>query len=75
MEDLLVTIQIQTSKPDVLIRLAILDQEREMTSNTGKGHVVIPLFNFLTDAGELSGLRINWTASCLKYYRNIIIIT
>lgn len=50
--DVLGTIQFQTSKPDVLIRLSILDQEKEVTSNTGKGHVVIPLFYFRANKGE-----------------------
>ncbi|KAI3363725.1 hypothetical protein L3Q82_001339 [Scortum barcoo] len=40
------TIQFQTSKPDVLIHLSILDQEKEVASTTGKGHVVIPVFYF-----------------------------
>ncbi|XP_074542110.1 androglobin [Halichoeres trimaculatus] len=52
MADLLGTIQFQTSKPDVLIRLSVLDQEREVTSNTGKGHVVIPVFHFITNAAD-----------------------
>ncbi|XP_034555079.1 androglobin isoform X2 [Notolabrus celidotus] len=52
MADLLGTIQFQTSKTDVLIRLSILDQEREVASNTGKGHVVIPVFNFLTNTAN-----------------------
>ncbi|KAK9531522.1 hypothetical protein VZT92_010942 [Zoarces viviparus] len=40
------TIQFQTSKPDVLIRLSVLDQEKVVAGNTGKGHVVIPVFFF-----------------------------
>ncbi|XP_078029942.1 androglobin [Epinephelus lanceolatus] len=47
--DVLGTIQFQTSKPDVLIRLSVLDQEKEVASNTGKGHVVIPVFCFLAN--------------------------
>ncbi|CAK6961915.1 LOW QUALITY PROTEIN: androglobin [Scomber scombrus] len=50
--DVLGTVQFQTSKPDVLIRLSILDQEREVVSNTGKGHVVIPVFNFMANKAE-----------------------
>ncbi|TDH00464.1 hypothetical protein EPR50_G00188540 [Perca flavescens] len=45
--DVLGTIQFQTSRSDVLIRLSILDQEKEVAGNTGKGHVVIPVFCFL----------------------------
>ncbi|XP_041814551.1 androglobin isoform X2 [Chelmon rostratus] len=47
--DVLATIQFQTSKPDALIRLSILDQEKEVAGNTGKGHVVIPAFYFLAN--------------------------
>lgn len=52
--DVLATIQFQTSKPDALIRLSILDQEKEVAGNTGKGHVVIPAFYFLANKGEQS---------------------
>ncbi|XP_026196445.1 androglobin [Anabas testudineus] len=45
--DVLGTIQFQTSKPDVLIHLSILDQGNEVAGNTGKGCVVIPVFCFL----------------------------
>jgi len=51
--DVVGTVQFQTSKPDVLIRLSILDQENEMASNTGKGHVVIPVFCFLANKGKV----------------------
>ncbi|KAM4633802.1 androglobin [Polymixia lowei] len=44
--DHLGTVQFQTSKPDVLIRLSILDHGKEVAGNTGKGHVVIPVFRF-----------------------------
>ncbi|XP_029318550.1 androglobin isoform X2 [Cottoperca gobio] len=47
--DVLGTIQFQTSKTDVLIRLSILDQEEEVAGNIGKGHVLIPVFCFLAD--------------------------
>ncbi|XP_026174868.1 androglobin isoform X2 [Mastacembelus armatus] len=47
--DVLGTIQFETSKPDVLIRLSILDQEKEVIGKTGKGHVVIPVFCFLAN--------------------------
>lgn len=50
--DVLGTIQFQTSQPDVLIRLSILDQEKEVAGNTGKGHVVIPVFYFWANKGE-----------------------
>ncbi|KAM6915026.1 androglobin [Xenentodon cancila] len=45
--DILGTIQFETSKPDVLIRLSILNHGKEVAGNTGMGHVVIPAFYFL----------------------------
>ncbi|XP_069014313.1 androglobin isoform X3 [Embiotoca jacksoni] len=48
-DDVLGTIQVQTSKTDVWIRLSVLDQEKEVASNTGTGHVIIPVFYFLAD--------------------------
>lgn len=35
-----------------MIRLSVLDQDREVTSRTGEGHVAIPAFFFLTNNGE-----------------------
>ncbi|KAF7669564.1 hypothetical protein LDENG_00174000 [Lucifuga dentata] len=52
--DLLATVQFQTSKPDVLIQLSILDHEKEVASKTGKGHVVIPVFTFQSNKAEES---------------------
>ncbi|KFU91389.1 Androglobin, partial [Chaetura pelagica] len=43
------TVQVQTSKPDVFIKLQVLDNEEEMVSVTGKGHAVIPAFKFLSN--------------------------
>ncbi|XP_070782313.1 androglobin [Enoplosus armatus] len=43
------TIHVQTSKPDVWIRLSILDQENEVACITGTGHVLIPVFCFLAN--------------------------
>lgn len=50
--DVLGTVQFQTSKSDVWIRLSILDQEKEVASNTGKGRSIIPAFVFLAYEGE-----------------------
>ncbi|KAJ7404149.1 androglobin [Willisornis vidua] len=49
-----VTVQVQTFKSDVLIKLQILDNEEEIKSVTGKGHAVIPVFNFLNNESPLS---------------------
>lgn len=46
------TVYFQTSNRAVIIRLSVLDQEREVTSRTGQGHVSIPAFFFLTNNGE-----------------------
>ncbi|NXJ59505.1 ADGB protein, partial [Rostratula benghalensis] len=43
------TVQAQTSKSDVFIKLQVLDNEEEIVSVTGKGHAVIPAFTFLTN--------------------------
>lgn len=48
-ENHLVSLQINTSKPDVYIKLQILDHEEELVSAIGKGHVVLPSFIFLRD--------------------------
>ncbi|KAF2974503.1 hypothetical protein EK904_010063 [Melospiza melodia maxima] len=40
------TLQVQTSNSDVLIKLQVLDNEKEITSVIGKGNAVIPVFNF-----------------------------
>ncbi|KAM6954361.1 androglobin [Aplochiton taeniatus] len=45
------TIQFQTSKPDVHVSLSVLDHEKVVTSKTGKGHVVIPVFRFYPNDG------------------------
>lgn len=51
-DDILGTIKFQTSNPDVIICLSILDQERKVASNTGRGHVIIPAFYFQVSRGE-----------------------
>ncbi|NXL94436.1 ADGB protein, partial [Alectura lathami] len=48
------TVQLQTSKSDVFIKLQVLDNEEEIVSVIGKGHVVIPAFNFLSNETPLS---------------------
>ncbi|VCX34309.1 unnamed protein product, partial [Gulo gulo] len=42
-----VTVQVRTSKPDVFIKLQILENEEIIVSSTGKGHAIIPAINFL----------------------------
>ncbi|XP_071598540.1 androglobin [Heliangelus exortis] len=48
------TVQVQTSKSDVFIKLQILDNNEEVVSVTGKGHALIPAFNFLSNETFLS---------------------
>lgn len=45
----LVSLQLNTSKSDVYIKLQILDHEEELVSAVGKGHVVLSSFIFLKD--------------------------
>ncbi|XP_016148786.1 androglobin [Sinocyclocheilus grahami] len=45
------TVQFQTSKSDVHIKLSILDHEKEVASSQGKGHVIIPVYCFLASNG------------------------
>ncbi|NXN37217.1 ADGB protein, partial [Rhinoptilus africanus] len=48
------TVQAQTSKSDVFLKLQVLDNEEEIVSVTGRGHAVIPAFNFLSNETLLS---------------------
>lgn len=48
------TVQVQTSKSDVFIKLQVLDNEEEIVSVTGMGHAVIPAFKFLSNEMLLS---------------------
>ncbi|KAM4521485.1 androglobin isoform 2-T2 [Odontesthes bonariensis] len=57
--DLLGTIQFQASKPDVLIRLSVLDYEKEVAGNTGMGHVLIPVFYFHANKEPTKGEKSN----------------
>ncbi|XP_078412758.1 androglobin-like [Cetorhinus maximus] len=50
----LATLHIQTSKPDVYIKLQVLDQNKEVAKATGKGHAVIPSFLFISSTGRSS---------------------
>ncbi|KAM4866335.1 androglobin [Thomomys bottae] len=49
-----VTIQVRTSKPDVFIKLQLLESEEVMVSATGKGQAIIPAFSFLGTEKALS---------------------
>ena len=48
-DDHLVSLQMATSKSDVVVRLEILDNEEVKTTATGKGHIVLPAFIFQKD--------------------------
>ena len=48
-EDHITSIQMNTSKADVHIKLSVLNNEEEVASTIGKGHAVIPAFTFLKD--------------------------
>ncbi|XP_008072211.1 androglobin [Carlito syrichta] len=49
-----VTIQVRTSKPDVFIKLQVLENEETMASTTGKGQAIIPAVSFLRSEKALS---------------------
>ncbi|XP_066229144.1 androglobin isoform X1 [Saccopteryx leptura] len=49
-----VTVHVRTSKPDVFIKLQILESEETVVSSTGKGQAIIPAFNFLGGEKSLS---------------------
>ncbi|KAG8508913.1 Androglobin, partial [Galemys pyrenaicus] len=49
-----VTIHVRTSKPDVFIKLQILENEETIVSTTGKGQAIIPAINFLGSEKALS---------------------
>ncbi|KAG8123751.1 hypothetical protein E2320_019137, partial [Naja naja] len=51
---LIATVQVQTSKLDTMIKLQVLDSEEEMASSTGKGHVIIPAFHFMSSERPLT---------------------
>nr|XP_056708582.1 androglobin [Euleptes europaea] len=51
---LIATVQVQTSKSDVMIKLQVLDSEEEIVSTIGKGHAVIPAFQFMSNDRSLS---------------------
>ncbi|XP_055495019.1 androglobin isoform X2 [Leucoraja erinacea] len=46
------TIHVQTSKPDVYIKIQILDQDKEVAKATGKGQAVISSFMFYQSLGR-----------------------
>ncbi|XP_044146626.1 androglobin isoform X3 [Bufo gargarizans] len=48
------TIQVQTSKSDVFIKIQILDNDEEVVSATGKGQALIPAFCFMPNERPLS---------------------
>ncbi|CAL1548032.1 unnamed protein product [Lymnaea stagnalis] len=67
-EDHFASLQVNTSKRDVYIKLSILDNDEEIISAVGKGHVVIPAFIFLKnitqdDIDRRSGSRASMKGS------------
>ncbi|XP_028579446.2 androglobin isoform X1 [Podarcis muralis] len=53
---LMATVQVQTSKPDVIIKVQVLDSEEEMVHSVGKGHAVVPAFYFISNERPLSSM-------------------
>ncbi|XP_075718978.1 androglobin isoform X2 [Rhinoderma darwinii] len=52
--DHMATVQVQTSKSDVFIKIQILDNDEEVVSVTGKGQALIPAFCFMPNERPLS---------------------
>jgi hypothetical protein len=48
-QDHLATIQMSTSKADVQVKLSVIDDNEEMISSEGRGHVVLPSYIFRRD--------------------------
>lgn len=59
--DHVATVQFQASDDDVYVKLSILDHETEVTSRTGQGHIVIPVFCFSATDGVLNGHKFGHT--------------
>ncbi|TSL47640.1 Androglobin [Bagarius yarrelli] len=53
--DVCITVQFQASKEQVCIKLSILDNEKELISKTGQGHVVIPVYCLSANEGSCGG--------------------
>ena len=68
-EDHLTSIQINTSKSDVSIKLVVLNNEEEVASTLGKGHAVIPAFTFLKDINPEEDAKRSTSRNC-KYITN-----
>ena len=62
----LVTIQLCTSKPDVRLKLSVLDNEEEVASSEGKGHAVLPVFIFLPNSSEVDATAQSTSQLCKK---------
>ncbi|XP_071997026.1 androglobin isoform X3 [Engystomops pustulosus] len=52
--DHIATVQVQTSKSDVFIKIQILDNDEEVVSASGKGQALIPGFCFMPNERPLS---------------------
>ena len=63
-EDHLTSIQMNTSKTDVYIKLTVLNNEEEVASTIGKGHAVIPAFQFLKDINPEEELKRSSSRTC-----------
>ena len=68
-DDHLTSIQINTSKSDVSIKLVVLNNEEEVASTLGKGHAVIPAFTFLKDINPEEDAKRSTSRNC-KYIIN-----
>ena len=70
----LVTIQFCTSKPDVRLKLSVLDNDEEVASTEGKGHAVLPVFIFLPNSSsEVDATAQSISQSC-KQSRHLAVV-
>lgn len=51
-DEIVATVELSTSRPNVAFRLSILDQGKEVVSKTGAGQVIIPIYRFLASKGD-----------------------
>ena len=70
----LVTIQLCTSKPDVRLKLSVLDNEEEVASSEGKGHAVLPVFIFLPNSSSEVDAAAQSTSHLCKKSRRLAVV-
>jgi len=70
----LATIQLSTSKPDVRLKLSILDNEEEVASSEGKGQAVLPVFVFLPNSSSEVNAAVQSTSFSCKQSTDLLAV-